>query len=90
MGLVLIVNPFITPRSSYNLHTKRDLTVNVADEVEHMVGGAMLVVVEDSKHESCQKVSLIYYTLEKGHTTRSPSVEVAHPLDEEDLSVART
>jgi hypothetical protein len=53
MILVLIVNPFISPRPSCNMHTKRDLTVNATDEVEHMVSGAVLVVVEDDKHEIC-------------------------------------
>jgi hypothetical protein len=70
-SLVLVVNPFITPQASCNLWAKRDLTINTADEVQHMVGGVVLVVVEDDEHVSCLKVSLIYYMLEKGHTTRS-------------------
>jgi hypothetical protein len=79
--LVLIVNPFITPWPTYNLRTKRDLTVNVADEVEHMVSGTVLVVVEDGKHISRLDVSLIYCTRKKGDTTGSAGAYVADALD---------
>jgi hypothetical protein len=72
--LILIVNPFIHPQPSSNMRTKKDLTVNTVDEVEGMVGGAMLVVVEDGQHVSCLKVSLICCTCEEGHTTGSAGV----------------
>jgi hypothetical protein len=86
-GLILIVNPLITPRLTCNLRTKRDLTVNAEDEVKHMAGGAVLVVVEDGKHVSHPNVSLIYCTREKGDTTGSAGAYVADALDEEGLSV---
>jgi hypothetical protein len=70
-SLILVVNPFITPQPSCNMWTQRDHTVNVVDEVEHMVSGTVLVVVEDGNHVSHLKVSLIYYTREKGHSTGS-------------------
>jgi hypothetical protein len=60
--IVLIINPFLRPPPSSNLSTRSDLTVNIADEVENMLGGAMLVVVVGSKHVSCLNVSLLYCT----------------------------
>jgi hypothetical protein len=60
------------------------------DEVENMLGGTMLVVVDDHKHVSSLKVSLLYYTCEECRTTRSADAYVVHPLDEEGSSVART
>jgi hypothetical protein len=88
--IIVIVNPFLYPPLSSNLRTKSDLTVNAVDEVENMLGGTMLVVVDDHKHISRLKVSLLYYTCEECRTTRSAGAYVAHPLDKEGSSVART
>jgi hypothetical protein len=88
--IIVIVNPFLRPPLSSNLRTKSDLTVNAADEVENMLSGTVLLVVDDHQHVSRMKVSLLYYTCEECRTTGSAGAYVAHPLDEEGSSVART
>jgi hypothetical protein len=87
VGLILVMDPFISPRPTCNQQSNRDLTVNAADEVEHMVSGAVLVVVEDAKHVSRLKVYHIYCTREKGNTTGLTGAYVADARDEEGLSI---
>jgi hypothetical protein len=50
--LILVVDPVLRPSPSSDLRTRSDLTVDAPDVVENIVGGTVLVVLEDGQHVS--------------------------------------
>jgi hypothetical protein len=65
-----------------NLRTKSDLTVDVPDVVENIIGCAVLVVLEDGQHVGCLLVPFLFRSCEECRTIGSATTYVAHPLDE--------
>jgi hypothetical protein len=45
--IILIVGTVLRPPLSSDLQTRSDLTIKMPDVVENILGGAMLVVLED-------------------------------------------
>jgi hypothetical protein len=59
----------------------------MSDVVEYILGGTILVVLDDGQYVRRLQVSLLFCPCEKCHTTGMPSANVAHPLDEEGFCV---
>jgi hypothetical protein len=52
MYIIIVVVSLLHPPPSSDLRTKSHLTVDATDVVENIVGGAVLVVLEDGQHIS--------------------------------------
>jgi hypothetical protein len=50
--IIIVVVPILHPPPFSDLRTKSDLTIDAMDVVENIIGGAVLVVLEDSQHVS--------------------------------------